>query len=136
MKEFLNKWLWLDLLFYKDEFQEINKLDLVHPLDRDDFKNNPMNTLYKCIGIEDDFLIVKSKTHSYRVKKEAIKQLMPNPKFNWNDKVIQISKPEIEAIIDDFFWHHKDQKYLYHLTVNGKKKSNRYDESDLGKTII
>ncbi len=35
MKEFLNKWLWLDLLFYKDEFQEINKLYLVHPLDKE-----------------------------------------------------------------------------------------------------
>ncbi len=58
---------------------------------------------------------------------------MPNPKFNWYDKVIQISKPEIEAIIDDFFWHHKDQRYLYHLTMNGKRKSNRYDESDLRK---
>ncbi len=112
------------------------KLDLVHPLDNEDFKNNQMQTPYECIGIEGDYLIVKNKIHSYRVKKEAIKQLMPNPKFNWNDKVIQISKPEIEAMIGDSFWHHKDQKYLYHLIVNGKKKSNRYDESDLKKISI
>lgn len=133
MKEFLNKWLWLDLLFYKDEFQEINKLNLVNPSDIDNFKNSTTNTLYNCVGIEDDYLIVKNKNHTYRVKKEAIKQLLPNPKFNWNDKVVQISKPEIEALIDDFFWHHKDQRYFYHLTVNGKKKSSRYNETDLMK---
>jgi hypothetical protein len=133
MKEFLNKWLMLDLLFYKDEFQEINKLVLVHPLDREAFKSNPTDTLYECIGFEDDYLLIKNKFNSFRVKKEAIKQFMPTPKFNWNDKVVQYSKPEIEAIIDDFFWHHKDAKYLYHIRVNNKKKSNRYDETDLVK---
>ena len=133
MKEFLNNWVWLDLLFYKDEFQEINKLYLVHPLDRKKFKSN---TLYECIGSEGDYIILKKKTHTYRVQKEAVKQIMPNPKFNWNDKVIQISRPNIEASIDDFFWHHKNQKYFYHLTVNGKKKSNRYDETDLMKIEI
>lgn len=133
MTEFLNKWLWLDLLFYKDEFQEINKLEMVHPLDREAFKINSTNTLYECIGFEDDYLLIKNKLKSFRVKKEAIKQIMPSPKFNWNDRVIQSSKPDVEAIIDDFFWHHKDQKYLYHIIVNNKKKSNRYDESELVK---
>lgn len=133
MKEFLNKWLWLDLLFYIDEFQEINKLELVHPLDRELFKSNPTNTLYECIGYEEDYLLIKNKFNSFRVKKEAIKQSMPTPKFNWNDKVVQHSKPEIEAIVDDFFWHHKDQKYLYNIIVNNKKKTNQYDESDLVK---
>jgi hypothetical protein len=51
--------------------------------------------------------------------------------FNWNDKVCQITKPEIEAIVDDFFWHHKDEKYLYQISVGGKRMSNRYDENDL-----
>mgnify|MGYP003596883821 CR=1 FL=1 len=133
MNEFLNKWFLLDLLFYKDEFQEINKLDLVHPLDTEVFKSNPMNKLYECIGIEGDFLVIKHKANSFRIKKEAIKQLMPNPKFKWGEKVIQISKPEIESHIDDFFWHYKNGEYLYNLIVNGKRKSNRYNESDLEK---
>ncbi|WP_318308874.1 DUF6960 family protein [Flagellimonas crocea] len=131
MKEFLNKWLWLDLLFYKDEFQEINKLNLVHPLDVDNFKSNPINMICHCVGNEDDYLVVENKGHKYRVKKEAIKQLMPTPKFKWNEKIFQIGKPDVEAIIDDFFWHHKDQKYYYHITVNGKKKSKRYSENEL-----
>jgi hypothetical protein len=46
MNDILNKWIWLDLLFYKDEFQEINKLNLVNPLDLENFKTNPMNTLF------------------------------------------------------------------------------------------
>lgn len=133
MKELLNKWLWLDLLFYKDEFQEINKLELIHPLDRESFKSYSTNILYECIGFEDNYLLIKNKLKSFRVKKEAIKQIMPTPKFNWGDKVFQYSKPKIEAYIDDFFWHHKEQKYLYYIIVNNKKKPNRYDESDLVK---
>jgi hypothetical protein len=134
MKEFLNKWLWLDLLFYKDEFQEINKLKFIHPVDRDLFKNSPTNSLYECIGIDGDYLIIKNRNHQYRVMKEAIKQIMPTPKFKWGDKVVLISKPGLEAIVDDLFWHHKGEKYYFNLLMGGKKKSNRYSENEL--TII
>lgn len=135
MKEYLNRWLWIDLLFYKDEFQEINKLDLVNPLDVETFKANPSNSLFECIGIEGDYLIIKSKNCQYRIKKEAIKQIMPSPKYNWDEIVLQLGKPDVKATISDFFWHQKDQKYYYTLIVDGKKKSRRYSENELKSQI-
>ncbi|MGB4774701.1 MAG: hypothetical protein WBP45_06000 [Daejeonella sp.] len=131
MEEYLNKWLYLDTLYYKSDFQLIDNLEFVHVDDRDYVKNNLINTIYVCIDLKDGFLIVKSKKHILRVKPNAVKGFLPSSKFKWDDKVFQITKPEIEATIDDFFWHHKDQKYYYQLIVGGKKKSNRYSESDL-----
>lgn len=133
MKELLNKWLYLDLLFYKDEFQEINKLDLVHPMDVERFKSNPMDRLYECIGVDEEYLLIKGRHAEYRVKKEAVKQLMPTPAFKWGDRVILRSQQNLDTVISDFFWHHKDQKYYYHISENGKRKSNRFSDGDLLK---
>jgi hypothetical protein len=133
MEEYLNKWLYLDTLYYKSDFQLIDNLEFVHVDDIEYVKNNLINTIYVCIDFKDGFLTVQSKRHILRIKPNAVKGFLPPSKFKWNDKVFQITKPEIEATIDDFFWHHKDQKYFYHIIVNGKKKSNRYDETDLRK---
>jgi len=131
MEDLKNKWIWLDLIYYKDEHQEINKLNLLHPEDVKVFQLNQPFSFCKCIKVENDYLTIRNKTHSIRIMKEAIKKIMPTPKFIWNDKVCQITKPEIEAVIDDFYWNHKDEKYFYQISVGGKRKSNRYDENDL-----
>jgi hypothetical protein len=131
MNDYIDKWLYFHDLYYQDKFQEINNLEFVHPDERDFVKNNSTNTFYYCIGNEGDYLKVRSKKYCLRVKPNVIKGYLPNPKFKWGDKVIQVSKPEIEAIIDDFFWHHKDEKYCYYISVNGKRKSNRYYDNDL-----
>ncbi len=131
MEDFLNKWVYLETLYYKSDFQEINKLEYIHPEDRDFVKNNLTNTFYQCLGIEDNYLTIKSKKYKLRIKPNVIKGYLPSPKFNWGDKVFQVNKPEAQAVIDDFFWHNKDQKYYYHIIVKGKRKSNRYSETEL-----
>ncbi|MEC7263578.1 MAG: hypothetical protein VXW38_07540 [Bacteroidota bacterium] len=131
MENFLNKWFYFEILYYKSDFQEINNLDFVHPDDREFVKNNLTNTIYRCIGIEDEYLIAKSRKYTLRVKPKVIKGHLPTPRFIWGDMVYEKAKPDVPAVINDFFWHHKDQRYYYHITVNGKKKSKRYSENEL-----
>lgn len=131
MENLNNKWLLLDLIYYKDEYQEINKLNLLHPDDVEPFKICKSFSLCECIKDEDEYLTVKNKSYLFRIKKEAIKQIMPTPKFTWNDLVYQKSKPEFTASIEDLFWHYKDEKYFYQISISGKIKSNRYSDKDL-----
>ncbi len=122
MLEFVDKWILypylknndLDYLIHKDDLTKVNSLGLV-----------------KCIGIEGDYLIVQDKNGIYRVKEEGVKRSFPNPKFIWGDKVIDIRKPDLILEIDDFFWHHKRNEFIYTLKSNGKKSSKRFSEDDL-----
>lgn len=132
MEKYLNKWFFLEILYYKSNFQEINNLESVHPDDWDLVKNNLTNTFYECIGLDGEYLIVRSKKHTLRIKSDLIKRYLPSPKFKWGNRVI-ISAKNTEATIDSFFWHEKDQKYYYYLTVNEKKKSKWYSEDEMIK---
>jgi len=122
MIEYLNKWILfpylknndLDYLIHQDDLEKIYSLGLV-----------------KCIGVVDDYLKVKDKSGVYRVKLEGVKRSFPNPKFIWNDKVIDKKKPELILEIDDFFWHHSRNEFIYTLKNKGKKSSKRYSENDL-----
>ncbi len=135
MEDLKNKWMWIDLIYYIDEHQEINKLNLLHPEDVKAFQFNKPFSLCECIKVEDDYVTIQNKDNSFRIKKEAIKRMMPTPKFKWGEKVWQISKPENKAIIDDFFWHHKDEKYFYQISIGGKRQSKRYSENDLCASV-
>lgn len=131
MNDYINKWMYFDLFYYKDQFQEINNLEYVSPLDWDIVKNNSTNTIFECIGIENEYLKIKSRKFILRVKPFLIKGYLPKPKFKWEDKVTLITKPESNGIIDDLIWHQKDHTYYYHIILDGKRKTNRYSEIDL-----
>lgn len=134
MKKNINKWLYFELLYYKDEFQRIDNLDSVHPEDREFVKNNLTNRIYHCIGMEGEYLIAKSKKYTIRVKPNVIKGYLPTPKFTWEDIVYEKGKPNETATINDFFWHHSKEQYLFYVSVNGKKKSKQLSENDLSKS--
>lgn len=133
MKDCLNKWIYLEILYFRDKFQEINNLDFVHPDDRDFVKNNLTNTFYQCIGAEKEYLIVRTRNYSLRIKPQMIKGFLPTPNFRWGDNVSILSKPESTATIEDLFWHHNKEEFLYYLKVDGKKKNKRYKKDDLKK---
>ncbi len=133
MNNYINKWLFFELLYYKDEFQIIDNTEFVHPNERNFVKTNLTNTLYHCIGVENEYLVVKSKNKILRIKSDIIKGYLPTPKFKWGDIVYEIGKPNTKAVIDDLFWHHNKQQFIYYLKVDGKKKTKHYRKDDLRK---
>ena len=121
---YLNKWL-----FYP--YLKNNDLDyLIHPEDL--AKLNSLGVV-KVLEADEEYLTVESKGIIVRVKTEGVKRVFPSPDFIWGDDVCIISKPNSKAIVEDLFWHHNKDEFLYHLKVDGKKKSKRYSKDDLKK---
>ncbi len=135
MEDFINKWIYFELLYYKDKFQTIDNLEFVHPNDRDFVKTHLTNTFYQCIGVEGEYLKVKSKNNLLRIKPRIIKGYLPTPKFIWGDKVIEKGKLDTEAVIDDFFWHQNKEQYLFYVRVNGKRKSKQLTDNELLESL-
>lgn len=133
-KEFLNKWVFCIHLYWKDEFQEINNLYLVEKEFQNFVKDNRMQTLYKCVAIENDYLVLQSKKFMLKVKKEGIKKILPQSTFQWEDMIQEIERPEIMGKIEDVIWHEKNSDFLYYITtIDGKKKSRQYKAHELKK---
>lgn len=64
-------------------------------------------------------------------------KVIPNPPdFEWGMDVQEIEHPEVCGIIDELFWHHKRNKFLYYITINGKRKSRRYSDKELRRKNI
>jgi hypothetical protein len=122
MEDYISKWLHYPWLLGSSD------IDLIHP---DDREINGLG-IAKCIGVEEEYLVLKTKHLSIMVKPEGVKRVLPIPKFEWDEKVIDISNPTIVATVDDFFWHFKDNVFKYFIIVNNKRKSRQYIEEELG----
>ena len=132
IQEYVDKWLVCKTLYYEDEYLKIDELILVHNLDRGLVKNNSTRTLFRCTGVFDDlFLILKSKTFCIRVKVEAVSRVLPYSKFDYDDQVKELNKPELVGKIDLIIWHEKNFEYKYCISINGKPKSRRYSPNEL-----
>ncbi|MEN9918688.1 MAG: hypothetical protein RL662_1124 [Bacteroidota bacterium] len=84
-----------------------------------------------CVGVEDDYLVMKYEDGIFHVKVwEGIKT-MPTPKFTWGDQVQEVERSEVKGEIIRIQWHDKDQDYKYYISINGKPKSRRYNASEL-----
>lgn len=129
--EYLNKWVTCKTLFYRDEFQVIDKLEFVHPSYRDFVKQNRTHTIYKCIGVDDNYLNIRFQSFDLKVKPEAIHSILPTPVFEWGSSVRVVSRPEISGVIDDLIWHQNKQDFLYYLRVGGKRKTRQYQANEL-----
>ena len=64
---------------------------------------------------------------------QNIRILNTPPRFRYGDAVSPVSQPERKGIISAIGWHFKEQAYLYHIAVGGKKVSRRYFENELVK---
>lgn len=84
-----------------------------------------------CIGDQGDYIELKFKSEVVRAKKEGVKQILPAPRFYWNQQVRIKSKPFERAEIHDFSWHHRDGAYFYYLLKEGKLDKRRYKEAEL-----
>jgi len=119
---YINKWLFFPYL--KD-----NDLDyLIHP---DDLIKVTGLGVVKALEMEGGFLKVQYKKVIIRVNVEGVKRILPDPKYTWGEKVNILTKPDSKAQVEDLFWHHNNEEFLYLLKVNGKKKTKQYQEKDL-----
>ena len=119
---YINNWIYYPWL--KNSQQD----NLIHTEDLGEIKGLG---IAKCIKEDDDFITIKIKNGYCRVKKEGIKRLLPQPKFEWGDYVIKLKRPGIKATIDDFFWHHNKGEYIYYIKVDGKRKSKQFSADEL-----
>jgi|JI8StandDraft_2_1071088.scaffolds.fasta_scaffold00559_20 hypothetical protein len=87
--------------------------------------------LVECIQVEKEYLTVKNRKGIFRVFREDISQILPTPKFRIGDSVYELNKSEVKGVIDDLFWHFKRKQYVYHISINGKRKSKRLYDTDL-----
>ena len=124
---YTNKWL-----FYP--YLKNNDLDyLIHP---DDLTKVDSLGVVKGLEMEGEYLKIEFKGIVVRVKTEGVKRVFPSPYFIWGDKVCILSRPELIASVEDLFWHHKREEFLYYLKIDGKKKAKQYGKDELQKLSI
>jgi hypothetical protein len=131
-KSFVNQYYTYDLVYANDEISQIDKRYLIAPQSLIHVKNGQYFGPVKCLGVEEDYLILQ-KTDGIIVlaKKEGILREMPFPRFEIGNIVRETLKPEIEGVVFNIIWHQKDNEYKYIIKVNDKEKSRRYSESEL-----
>lgn len=90
---------------------------------------NPYGKVFYCDSIDGNYIVLKYGDKNYKVSKELFK-MVKKPKFNIGEEVI-IVKKDIVAVVTQINWHHAKSEEFYHLSVDGKRKSNRYFSCDL-----
>jgi hypothetical protein len=128
---YLNKWLICKTLYYKDEFQEINNLDLVHDDFKEFVKNNRTQTIFKCIQIEDNWLLLHANKFYLKVNPKSVIKILPDPVYEWGTKVCEANRPEIVGVVEELLWHQKRQEFLYFISIQNKKKSRQFSTGEL-----
>ena len=132
-KELEGKYGWIAVHQIKDKFFE----KIIHPQDLDRVKTqNLQDTVFKCIEVlEDDYLLLESTEITMRFKKDEFGVMPLQPSFKPLEKVKYISsKGKLEfGIVVGISWHNNENRHIYYLEVNGKKKGRRYHAEDLQK---
>lgn len=112
---------------------ESDDINLIHESYRDRLISlQPYGKLFECIGVEQDYIVIQYNFENFKVKPLLYKQVPP-PIYTFGETVILVNHPNIEGSICDIHWHHKYEKEIYYLELNGKKKSKRYFREDLNR---
>ncbi len=103
-------------------------IHLIHPDDLEAFKQEVSNSkIFECVK-EGDYITLRYHDNYYRVKKKLFKPV-PSPKYVFGEKV-KIKENGQEAVITDIMWHYDKKKHYYFVTINDKRKSRRYLDSE------
>lgn len=119
--KYIGKWLLYPWL-------KNNEID--HWIHEEDFDKIEGVSVVKCTGTEENYLILNSKNTTFRASPEGVNRILGNPMYLYDDVVKILEKPNCKAIVDDFFWHSKDEEYKYYLIIDGKRKSKYYTSKD------
>jgi hypothetical protein len=122
MGEYLNKWLF---------YPWLKNSNLDNLIDEDDLNKVDAIGIVLCIDEKGDYITVKNNNGIFKVRKEGVKRVLPAPKYIWGDIVILKENPKVPAVVNDFFWHHNREQYLFYVSAGGKKKSKQLSENEL-----
>lgn len=126
-------WVLIGLLYYKDEYCEVNNLHLVHNEDQL-LAVNFTGRLCKVLCMEGEYYRLECQAIQLRVLPEAIKFELPDPYVSWGDSVLVIGATEQRhATISEVFWHYKQKRYFYLVSIDGEARNKRYYEEELLK---
>jgi hypothetical protein len=133
MKIKVNTYVYCRILL--SEQMQINKKHLVHPEDQHLINNDLHFGLLKCASIENGYYCFIGKNgFKIRTLKGAVSKIMPSPQFDFEEEIVDLTKPEkTKMIIYDIDFHLARNEYMYFVKVNGKKKSRRYFADEIGK---
>jgi len=105
-------------------------IDQIHPDDLEKFKKKANNCkVYECVDEDAQFITIKYGNTLFKVKDSLFKSV-PEPKFQIGQMLKLQGKSDSEIIVTDIMWHYEKKEHYYLLTVNGKKKTKRYFESE------
>jgi hypothetical protein len=131
MSSYINKWVFCKKLYYQDENITIDELDLVFPDDVQLVKTLVGIGMAKCVGVQSEYLILDNTEVTVRVKEGAVSRVLPDPKFDLNEAVREIERPEVKGTIGKLLWHDKLGDFMYHLRIGKSLKSRRYNGEEL-----
>jgi hypothetical protein len=101
--------------------------NMIHPDDLERFKCiSDSSRVFKFISESNDYITLEYGSSFFRVKKDLFTEISP-PRFSVGQQI----EPKMRAVISDVFWHYKEKKHFYKISVAGKEKSKRYFDSDI-----
>ncbi|RXK87243.1 hypothetical protein [Filimonas effusa] len=108
-----------------------DSIELIHP----DVPLNELNGidlgLCFCIGVEQGYLILRTKQGVFKMKHcDKIELITPSP-FFWGDCVSVVSSPKVHGIIDLILWDSSKKMYKYAILINDKPASRYYNSEAL-----
>jgi hypothetical protein len=111
---------------------EEHGVSCVHPDDLDDFKAlKPNGRLFRCIGSDENFLVLEHAGKQYRVTPSLAKPV-PDPAFGYGDAVrVTSGGAERRAVVREIMWHFQRNQPYFLLEVEGKTSSRRYWSDEL-----
>jgi hypothetical protein len=131
MISYMNKWVFCRNLYYHDENMTIDRSDLVFPDDVALVKGLVGIGMAKCIGLQEDYLVLDNMEVTVRVKEGAVTRVLPDPKFDLNEAVQEIARVEVRGTVGKLLWHDKLGDFMYHLRIGKSLKSRRYKAEEL-----
>ncbi|MEK3885805.1 hypothetical protein [Paenibacillus sp. PL2-23] len=118
--------IWGIYPWFKEDGQE-----LIEPRYREKFSSlRPYGKVFLCVGEQDQYIVLQYNKQSFLVKPTLFQKIL-TPKFTFGQAVRIRSNPEVFGFICEINWHHKTEREMYYIEVNGKKKSSRYFSKDL-----
>lgn len=104
---------------------------LIHPNDLESLGTQGIGIVQCLEDLDDEYITIKYKSLIIRAKKSGVLRVLSPPAYLWDQAVKIKSKPLLDCLVNDFFWHHKNNEYCYLLRAAEKIDKKRYRELDI-----